>query len=76
MLKYINLKIFILSFMMGCIFIYLSPIKTKTILVYPTPQNHNLIQYTDSANNCFQFTPTEISCPSDKTKIKTIPIQS
>ena len=75
MLKYINLKLFLFGLIIGFMFIYLSPTKTKTVLVYPTPQNYKLIQYKDRAENCFQFNPIEVTCPDDKTKLKTIPIQ-
>tara|TARA_B100001093_G_C26754975_1_gene982937 strand:- start:1033 stop:1215 length:183 start_codon:yes stop_codon:yes gene_type:complete len=49
---------------------------TPTIIfVYPTPENSNMIQYKDYLNNCFSFSPELVECPSDKSKIYSIPIQ-
>ena len=33
------------------------------------------IEYKDVAENCFKFKYNKLQCPSDKGKIKTIPIQ-
>jgi hypothetical protein len=44
--------------------------------VYPTPDNVNTLEYIDKANNCFRFEAKEVNCPSDKSSIKDIPIQT
>ena len=42
---YISLKVFALSFIVGLIFLYLLGPETKTIIVFPTPDNMGKIQY-------------------------------
>ena len=71
-MKFVYFGAFILSFLVGCVFVYLSPTEYKTVVVYPTPNNVNKIQYKDSANNCFQFTAKLVECSKDAKKI---PIQ-
>jgi hypothetical protein len=48
----------------------------KTIYIYPNPENVENILFKDKADNCFYFKPTEVKCPTDKTKIKEVPIQA
>lgn len=63
---------FILSFLLGAVFIYLSPVEYKTIVVYPTPTNLEKIQYKDNADNCFQFSARLVDCGEN---VKKIPVQ-
>ena len=65
--KYIGA--FLLSFLVGCIFIYISPVSYKTVVVYPTPSNIKKIQYKDNADNCYRFTAKLVNCTSDALKI-------
>ena len=72
---YLSLKYIILGVFIGIIFMYYLKPPSSSIIVYPTPDNSNKIEYKDKALNCFQFTPQKVKCPLDKNKIKTIPIQ-
>ena len=72
-MKYINFPVFIVSLVLGFIFVYLSAAPTETVLVYPTPENAGKIEYKDKAGTCFSFKAMEVSCP--KTGMKVIPIQ-
>ena len=74
-LKFISIKIFITSLAIGLLYVYLFNPDPTIIYVYPTPENVGQVEYKDKANNCFQFEANEVSCPKDKSKIKTIPIQ-
>ena len=74
-LKFINFKVFLVSLSIGLLFTYLSNPTPTIIYVYPTPDNVNSIEYKDKANNCFQFTSEEVSCPTNKSLIKSIPVQ-
>jgi len=73
--KYISFKVFLVSLSIGLLFTYLSTPTPTIIHVYPTPDNASDIQYIDKANNCFKFDVNEVKCPSDKSLIKSIPIQ-
>lgn len=72
--KIINIKVFLLALFIGLIYVYIDSSKEK-ITVYPTPSNIKNVQYKDKADNCYTYELQNISCPSDKSKIKEIPIQ-
>lgn len=73
MMKSINWTVFILSFLIGLVFIYLSSSPNEEVYVYPTPENAGTIEYKDKANNCFVYQAKSQTCP--KSDIKYIPIQ-
>ena len=72
--KYISMPIFIISLSLGILYVYLLNPSPNIIYVYPTPDNVNKIEYKDKADNCYQFSSTEVSCVNTE-DIKTIPIQ-
>ena len=65
--KYISL--FIVSLIVGLVFVYMSPIEYRTVVVYPTPSNVDKIQYKDKAENCYKFTAKLVNCTKDARKI-------
>lgn len=74
--KFIHYPAFIISFLLGIIFVFLAAPQNKIVHVYPTPDNVNNIEYIDHAKNCYTFRAQKISCPSDAAAVKTIPIQT
>jgi len=72
----ISVTTFLISLAVGLFFVYIYGNDMKTIYVYPSPENVHQILYKDKADNCFTFEASEVKCPTDKTKIKTIPIQT
>ncbi len=75
MLKFINVPVFLLSLLVGLVFVYFSSAPTRIIHVYPTPDNANQVQYKDQADICHHFLPKQVACPSDKNKIHNISMQ-
>jgi hypothetical protein len=71
--KYINISIFLITFLLGLIYIYYFDYNRK-VEVYPTPHNIDKIEYKDEAENCFNYKIKDVKCPSDKNKIKLLPI--
>jgi len=71
----ISIPLFIVSFLIGMVYIYLSNPPTRTITIYPTIDNLGKFQYKDRADNCFAFIPNEKKCPFMSNSIKKIPIQ-
>jgi hypothetical protein len=76
LLKFINVPVFIVSLALGIFFVYITTSAKRTIIVYPTHENANLLQYRDATQNCFSVIEKEVSCPSDPSKISKIPAQS
>ena len=64
--------LFLGSFVVGMVFVYLSPVEHKTIFVYPTPDNIKRVQYKDNAEQCFDLSAKLVDCTKGA---KTIPIQ-
>ncbi len=76
LLNYISIPVFIISFAVGLFFVYVLGPKMKKILIYPSPENVDKVLFKDKADNCFYFKPVEVTCPTDESKITSIPIQS
>jgi len=76
MISYINLPVFIVSLAIGLFFVYVLGPTMKKILIYPSPENIDKVLFKDNADNCFNFRQVEVSCPSDESKITSIPIQA
>lgn len=74
-MKYISIPLFIFSFVIGMVYIYMSNPPQRNILIYPTVDNNNKFQYQDKAENCFTFEATEQKCPFNTGSLKPIPIQ-
>jgi hypothetical protein len=74
MSKYINIPVFIISFAIGILFVYLYQPDKRVVYVYPTPESVDLLQYRDATGNCFHFKQTEVKCPADS-KIAKLPAQ-
>jgi hypothetical protein len=73
--KFINLPIFSITLFLGILYFHYTNPDYKKIYVYPNPENIDILQYKDKANNCFRFKENTVSCPSDKNIFK-IPIQT
>jgi hypothetical protein len=74
--KYVSFPIFFISLAIGLFFVYILGPDKKIIFIYPSPENINKILFKDKADNCFSFEQVEVDCPSDPSKISTIPIQN
>jgi len=76
LLKFINVPIFLLSLVFGLFAVYITMPDTRTILVYPTPENIDLIQYRDKTGSCFHYKQNVVECPKNASDISKIPTQS
>jgi len=75
LLDYISLPIFFISLLVGLFFVYILGPEMKVVYVYPNPSNSGKIQYKDQADNCFIYNAKEVTCPTDESLIKKVPIQ-
>jgi hypothetical protein len=73
--KYINFPVFIISFAFGMFAIYVTMPDTRKIMVYPSPDNVDVIQYKDKAGNCFHFKENKVQCPTKESDISKTPLQ-
>ena len=62
---YISVPVFIISLAVGLFFVYILGPETKTVFIYPSPENVDKILFKDKADNCFQLQQEEVECPSD-----------
>jgi hypothetical protein len=74
--KFVNIPVFIISLAFGIFAVYITIPKSRKILIYPTTENVNLIQYRDKTNTCFSVEQHEVNCPANANEISKIPAQS
>lgn len=73
--KFFNFKFLILGIIFGFFALRYTDTDKRVVRVWPTPNNIDVIQYKDTANNCFNFENIVVDCPSNPDDIHTIPIQ-
>ena len=76
LLNYISIPVFLISFAIGLFFVYILGPERKKILIYPSPETVGRVLFKDKADNCFYFEEQAVDCPSEASKISTIPIQA
>tara|TARA_B100000927_G_scaffold288832_1_gene284245 strand:- start:4344 stop:4586 length:243 start_codon:yes stop_codon:yes gene_type:complete len=74
-MKYINIKLFIISLAVGIFLTYITTAPPSIIYVYPTPENIDKIQYKDDSDTCYSFKYKNVTCPNDSSKIRKYPVQ-
>jgi hypothetical protein len=74
--KFINIPVFIISLAIGLFMIYVYMPGQRKIMVYPTPDNIDTIQYKDATGTCFAVKSEMIDCPKDDSLLSKIPAQS
>ena len=67
---------FICALAVGLFFVYVTQSQKQVVVVYPTPENVDRIQYKDRAGTCHEFSAASGTCPKDAASIQTIPVQS
>jgi hypothetical protein len=67
--KYINISVFLIAFAFGIFAVYITSSPMRKIVVYPTPENLDKIQYKDDVGTCFEYEQEKIQCPNSRDKI-------
>jgi len=70
-----NIPVFVISFAIGIFMVYATLDETRTIYIYPTPENVELMLYRDKASQCFAFEQTAVTCPTNPMQIEKLPTQ-
>ena len=73
--KIFNIKFFIVGIVIGFVLVLLYHISKKEVIIYPSNENKNNIQYKDNAKNCFEASIEELECPKNPANVNIIPIQ-
>jgi hypothetical protein len=73
--KFVDMKIMLISLVIGLFAVYVTMPDQRIIHVYPTPENAELIQYKDQTDTCFSVKQSEVACPANTKDISKIPIQ-
>ena len=63
--KYINFRIFLVSFALGILYVYLNEDHKKIIVIHPTPDNYEQYQFKDKTGTCFSYQLKELKCPNE-----------
>jgi uncharacterized membrane protein YgcG len=61
---------FFIALFIGLFIAYVSTPVPDIIIKYPTPNNAGKIVYKDDSNVCYKYKVDEVTCPSDKSKVK------
>jgi hypothetical protein len=71
-----HFPIFLISFSIAFLYVYIVGPERKAIIKYPTPFNSKNVLYHNSKSNtdCYMYESTKVDCPSDPTKITTQPV--
>jgi hypothetical protein len=75
-MKFINVRVFIASLLIGLIAVYIYVPEMRRIYVYPTPENIELLQYKDKTDTCFEYKQTEVGCSTSGISIFKVPVQT
>lgn len=74
MLEKISAFYFILAFAVGLFYCYISSPKPNIVMKFPSPYNAGKVIYKNNDNSCYKYSAEKVSCPRDKSKIKSQPI--
>ena len=74
-MKLIDPVYFIVSFIIGLIYVHLTQAPPRVVIKYPTPHNAGKITYVDDAGVCYKYMMEKANCPANKKNINTVPIQ-
>lgn len=71
----LNWPVFLVSFGIGILYIYIANPPPKIILKFPSPYNAGKVIYRDKADDCFVFDAERLECPKDGKQVKKQPVQ-
>lgn len=60
----IDFNIFMVSFCLGIMIVYATTPKKTIVHKFPSPDNEDLVVYTDDSNSCYKYVSKEVQCTS------------
>lgn len=70
----IHVKFFVVAFAVGLLACYLFTPPPQVVVKFPSPNNAGQVVYRDKNDTCFKFQADKVSCPRDKSLIRSQPI--
>ncbi len=61
-LKFISIPVFLVSFVVGLLFIYIWGEDLHPVYIYPSPENVGEILYKDNAGSCYTYKAKDAEC--------------
>jgi hypothetical protein len=74
-MKFVSMPIFLVSLSIGLFLTYITNPPTRTIFVFPTPDNVDELVFKDNSENCFTFKADEVDCPENSDEIENYAVQ-
>lgn len=71
----LNWPIFLISFAVGILYIYMMHPPPKIVLKFPSPYNAGKVIYKDKADECFVFDAEKVQCPKNASQVRKQPVQ-
>jgi len=65
--KFIHFHALIISFLLGLVAVYFTTPVKRVIVVTPSPENVDKIQYKDETDHYFQFKEEKVKCSDNAT---------
>ena len=69
-----HFSIFLISFVIAFLYVYIIGPERKEIVKYPTPFNSKNLIYRDNADNCFIYESKKVDCTKNPTKVIPQPV--
>jgi hypothetical protein len=60
-----NIPAFVIAFILGIAYVFLSTPQPKLVIKYPTPYNAKKLTYKGLSDECYQFEASETECTDD-----------
>ena len=72
--NFINPIVFIISFAVAILFVYILQPDPIVVKKFPNPENSGKFTYQDDEKNCYKYESKEVKCPSDPNLILEHPL--
>lgn len=64
----LNWPVFVISFVVGILYIYLLSPAPKIVVKFPSPFNAGKVVYRDKSDECYVFDAVKVECTKDALK--------
>jgi hypothetical protein len=72
---YIDPVFFLIAFVVGLVYTFVSAPAAHVVVRYPTPENAGKVTYKDDADVCYRYKVIPTTCPIDVSQLRKVPLQ-